>query len=362
MASPAQRSFVSVAAGDSLKDVVPIVIQFVFGLVAQTFVFGAYTLLICLSTRMLRKRGLKAWDNRAMLMIILFMYLLAAGYWASTIAFTADLLRAHVNVTAVFITGRDEIIQWLPLFNAIALINFIISDGVVIWKARAICQHQLKKYLWISMGFLVLAAIAVVLTISFIMVLENRPESVSLDPRLVQAFVLGLSLLSTLSATALLVVTARRNQPISSMDFGKDTKSGQVLTMATTVGLIYSLLTLLALISAFISLPHGGVLAEIYYPISFYIASAYPPIMVLLIETSCSLTETSFSDSASGQPSSNCPTQFRSRNASQTLCQIDSIIGPDIIHPLAKTVSASSISTPNHSRFSDNSLDSRRIV
>ncbi|KAJ6498939.1 hypothetical protein C8R45DRAFT_98312 [Mycena sanguinolenta] len=362
MSSPAQKSLVSVAAGDSFRDVVPIINQFVFGLVAQTFVFGAYFLLICLSIRMLRKRGLKAWDNRAMLMIILFMCLLAAGYWTSSVVFTADLLRAHVNVAAVIISGRDEVIQWLPLFNAIAMTNFIVSDGVVIWKARAICQHQLKKYLWISMGFLVLAAIALVLTISFIMVLENETKSISLHLRLVQALALGLSLLSTLSATAVLVVTARRNRGTFNVHFESEentTRSGH-LTLATKVGLLYSLLTLLALVSAFIPLRHGGVLAEIYYPISFYIASAYPPTIVLLAETT---REATFSDAAPGRSSSNNSTLYGSGNGSSIICQVGSITGPDIIHPLSKTLSASSkMSTPKHSRFSDNSLDARRIV
>ncbi|KAF7357709.1 hypothetical protein MVEN_00816700 [Mycena venus] len=165
MSSTAQQSFVAV--DDSFSNVTPSVIHFVFTLVAQTFVFGVYTLLLCLSTRLLLKRGLEIRANRVMLSLTLFMYILSIGYWAFFIVYAVDLLRAHINVAAKPLSDHDEITRWLPLVNSIAMIIFVLSDGVLIWRAWAIGQRQLRKYLWFSMGFLGLAAVAVVLAISF---------------------------------------------------------------------------------------------------------------------------------------------------------------------------------------------------
>ncbi|KAF8199806.1 hypothetical protein K438DRAFT_667941 [Mycena galopus ATCC 62051] len=378
MSSPAQTSFV--AADLTGSNVEPIVTQFVFDLVAQTLVFGVYTLLLCLSVRMLFKRGLKMRANMVMLCVVLFTYLLSAGYWVYTVVYAADLLRAHINVAATPIS-TDEITEWLSLFSAVAMINFILTDGVIIWKARVICQRQLRKYLWISTGFLVLTAVAVAATISLIMVLKYAPKSTSLDPTVIQSIAWALSLASSLSATAVVAVTALRHLQIVRKGSGDEqsVRSGQVLSWVTTLGLLYCLFTLMALISSFITLPNGT-LGDLYGPLSFHIAGAFPPAMILLVDADRPSSEsTTFPDSASvsggysfppparfGNAEASHHRGFGSVDASPTTTVVGhtrSISGPDIIHPLRKTVSnASRMSTPKHSRFSDNSLDPRRNV
>jgi hypothetical protein len=70
-----------------------------------------------------REAGLKVRPNGVKLFLILFMCLLSAGYWAYTVVYAAHLLRAHLNVAALSLSDHDGITQWLPLANAIAMLN-----------------------------------------------------------------------------------------------------------------------------------------------------------------------------------------------------------------------------------------------
>ncbi|KAJ7347014.1 hypothetical protein DFH08DRAFT_207968 [Mycena albidolilacea] len=361
-------------AEDALGDVSPRVIQFVFDLVAQTFVFGLYTLLLCLAIRMLLRAGLKVRPNGVKLFLILFMCLLSAGYWTYTVVYAAHLLRAHLNVATLSLSDHDGITQWLPLANAIAMLNFALTDGVIIWIAWALCHRQLRKYLWISIGLLAMTVAAVVVTISFRMVpllLKDPSKGNALHPGLVQSLSRGLSLTSSLSATVVVAITAWQHRQIvrrGSKHEETTTQSGLVLNAVTNIGLLYCFSTLVALVFTFIPLPHGT-LGDLYYPLSVHIASAYLPTVILLVdgERPWSSSETNtFSDTVIyGRSSPNptmYPVQFGSADASPTTTVGGiTVTGPDIIHPLRKTLSAMSrMSTPKQSRFSDTSLDPRR--
>ncbi|KAJ7141445.1 hypothetical protein C8R44DRAFT_659177, partial [Mycena epipterygia] len=136
-------------------------IYIVLGLVVQTFFFGVYTVLIGLSTRMLLKRGLKTRSNKVMFTITLFMYLLSAAYWAYSVADVVDRMRNYIddlqnplNHSAT----HDKVTKWSPLFNAIVLVNYILSDAVVVWRAWILCSRNHRKYLCITMFFLALTA------------------------------------------------------------------------------------------------------------------------------------------------------------------------------------------------------------
>ncbi|KAJ7141396.1 hypothetical protein C8R44DRAFT_693227 [Mycena epipterygia] len=137
------------------------IIYIVLGLVVQTFFFGVYTVLIVLSTQMLLKRGLKTRSNKVMFTITVFMYLLSAAYWAYSVADVVDRMRNCINYPQnsfhCSAGPYDAVNKWSPLFNAIVLVNYIISDAVVVWRAWILCLNH-RKYLCIMIFFWALTA------------------------------------------------------------------------------------------------------------------------------------------------------------------------------------------------------------
>ncbi|KAK7005863.1 hypothetical protein R3P38DRAFT_3040036 [Favolaschia claudopus] len=373
----------------------PDVIGFVFALVAQTFLFGIYSLLFCCSLRMLIKRGLEHSTNKVKLAILLFMALMSATYWSFSVFFAAQLLLEDSPSSSI------ETLQWLPVVNAAALINFVISDGMLIWTALTACSPRLRKYLWISVLFLFLTVAAVVLTIVLTAVSSidfgyyefRSSNSLHVHPEIPMLVAQALSVATNLSAAAVYGVSVcRRRQMIQNVG-GDDAEAlcrvqQQIRSWAAHIGVFYSLSTLLTLIFSLISLPNGTTLGDFCYPLSVQIASIYPPTALLLIDSNHPLAgpsttapssaadpnfddsdPSSFSRTGTKRPRFN--TQFGSdtvdisatttmvdaglggglRLGSRGRCCSITVSGPDILN-----VSGSSQrSTPKRSRFSDTS-------
>ncbi|KAJ7347020.1 hypothetical protein DFH08DRAFT_208078 [Mycena albidolilacea] len=317
MASTVSSSTILHTAGRS-------VMYYTVGLMVQTFFFGVYTILIWMSTRMLLERTLRTRVNQVMFGITTFMYLLSAAYWAYSVADGVDRIHEYIDLAidpfrATF--AHTEVTKWSPLFNAVTLINYVLSDGVVIWRAWIICPRNHRKYLWITIVFLALTALAVGLTIAcrvanfVISPIDNLPKG-SMLARAVDVFqvaAMGTSLLSNLTATGVVGITAWGHWRAlrSALSGGKTStlRTNRILLLVVETGVFYCLSAIIMLFAMLIRLPHGT-LGDLYTPVSFQIAGAYPTIVLLLVSTKKSLAESSFSDgefSSSGLDSRGIP-------------------------------------------------------
>ncbi|KAJ7217687.1 hypothetical protein GGX14DRAFT_597355 [Mycena pura] len=250
-----------------------------------------------------------------MLLLTLLLYLLSTLYWAYSVAEVADRLRSFIDLpfntlNTIPIPEQDAVTEWLPLANAFILMNSVISDGVVVWRARVICLPRLRKYLWPAIIFFLLAALVVWLTIGFRIAAFVKSPIASLPSDnflargidVLQTTALSLSIVSNLSATAVVGATAWQHRRIFRAAFtvaeGEKTatkKADQVLSLVVETGVVYSLSTITLLVTSLIQLPYGN-LGDLYGPIHVQIAGAYPS-TVLLLNTNRSLNESSFSDS-----------------------------------------------------------------
>ncbi|KAF8199827.1 hypothetical protein K438DRAFT_668354 [Mycena galopus ATCC 62051] len=342
------------------------VLYVVFDLVAQTFVFGVYTLLFCLSTRMLLKRKFKTQVVKIMLFITLFMYLLSSAYWTYTIVYAADMLRQHIDVPPEPLPDHDRICEWYPMLNAFIMINFVLSDCVVVWRAWVIAQRRLRKYLWVTMGLVALTAIAVALTIAFRIVAFIQSPINNLGQKnlsyiesalnILQFSTAMLSLLSNFSATAVVGLTARRHHRLLRSAFTKEeatSQSGTILGLVAEVGAFYCLSTLILLVGSLVRLPHGT-LRDLYIPINVHIVGTYPPTVILLVNMNRSSndSETVFSDTLSPR-SPLRRLEFTSVDVSPTT----TIGAPGIMPPLKKALGTSDSKPKPASRFSDATFD-----
>ncbi|KAJ7497684.1 hypothetical protein FB451DRAFT_1212407 [Mycena latifolia] len=335
----------------------------VFRLVAQTFFFGVYTLLVSLSTRMLLKRGLKTRVNRVMFLVILFMYLLSAAYWAYCIAYTVEIMQAYGDsrVTS-FDTGHNTITEWSPVFNAVVSINYVLGDAVVAWRAWIISQRKLRKYLWIAIVFVVLTAMAVFTTIGFRITgfiqysIENSQESSYLGRTvdILQMVTIACSLTSNIIATAVVGATAWRHRRIIRAALKDDrTRADKILALVVESGVFYCISGVVILVASLAQLPHGT-LGSLYSPIHLEVAGAYPPIVILLVSTKRSLSESTFSDTDSSEFTPSEPIQIASARTSPT----STISAPELMDPSQGMSESLSMKKKRmlSSRFSDDSL------
>ncbi|KAJ7105415.1 hypothetical protein C8R43DRAFT_1140852 [Mycena crocata] len=297
---------------------------YMFGLVGQTFFFGVYTLLISLSTRMLLKRTLTTRVNKVMFAVTTFMYLLSAAYWAYSVADGVDRMHGYVDQAInpfrpPASADLTEITQWSPLFNSLTSINYVLSDAVVIWRAWVICMRNHRKYLWVAAGFLTITVISVGVTIAFRItgfvvspktsLARNSLLNHAIDVS--QIITLGMSLLSNITATAVVGATAWRHWRTIRATFSekKNTRTSQILLLVVESGVFYCISSLTVLVASLIRLPQGT-LGNLYSPVNVQIAGAYPTIVLLLVSPQRSLSDSTFADDTYSGSAPSHPIRF----------------------------------------------------
>ncbi|KAJ7071982.1 hypothetical protein C8F01DRAFT_1102072 [Mycena amicta] len=268
----------------------------VFGLVAQTFVFGFYTLLVLLSTRSLLRRQQRNKPRTILILVTLAMYLLTTLYWIYSVAFVADRV-ALVDQVLLVVQGvqanipaqtSDTLAKLAPVVNAAILLNFVITDGILVWRAWLICHRTIRKYLFVAIGFLVLTTISLVTLISLHFATSLLSPS-SISSGVIDAFqviTLAFSLASNIGATAVVGRTASRNLnvPFPGGEF-RFVRTNPALALVAESGAVYIFSGLLLLISSLIRL-QIGTLGDLYGPVAVQIAGGYPSALLLLITAS----------------------------------------------------------------------------
>ncbi|KAF7306012.1 hypothetical protein HMN09_00755800 [Mycena chlorophos] len=284
-------------------------IYYLVGLLVQTVFFGMYTILIWLSTRMLLERKLRSTVNQVMFGLTSLMYLLSAAYWVYSVADGIDRMHqliAQATQPGLVLPAHTALTIWSPLFNSIIAINYVISDCVVVWRARIICLRHHRKYMWISIFFLICSARNVGIYIVFRIVGTAISPIANLDTTtglgrgitIIQVVILFTSTLSNLSATGVVSATAYQHLRVEYAVFAQSrtsessSRTNKILLLIVETGAAYSLVALIGLISTLVKLPEGT-LGDIYAPVNVQIAGAYPSIVLLLVSRKNSLTDSS---------------------------------------------------------------------
>ncbi|KAJ7091854.1 hypothetical protein B0H15DRAFT_777783, partial [Mycena belliarum] len=265
------------------------------------------------------KRTLSATVNKVMFGLTLFMYVLSVAYWCYSVADGANRLYSYIGLAinpAKVLPDHTQVTRWSPLFDALTLLNYVVSDGIVVWRAWVICLRKHRMFLWITVVLLGLTALTVLLTIIFRIVDLVESSISELDVhRLIDIFqvaTLGTSLLSNLSATGVVSVTAwlRMLRLAYALDWrtirssfsdkkNTSSRSNNILLLVVESGVVYCLSA--AHISFF-----NFVLADLgdlYTTVQVQIAGAYPSVVLLLVSTQRSLNESSFTDDSTFEAS-----------------------------------------------------------
>ncbi|KAJ7642128.1 hypothetical protein FB45DRAFT_1054445 [Roridomyces roridus] len=262
-----------------------------FTLTVATFFFGGYSVLILLSTRMMLRRGLKTRSLRILFSVGLFMYIISVAFWTYSLAYVVGIVQAYIDPqNDQWTRFASETSHLVTFFNAIVLVNFVLSDGIVCWRSWVISRRDYPKLIVVPVVFWAFTILST--TALIIMRIPDHFDKAIQDSKhfvtaidVLQLQNMTTSLLSNISATGLIGATAwrhRRALRANVQSHLKRSRVNQAMILLIESGVLYCLTGVLGTVSQLIDLPFGT-LNDIILSANIQFAGAYAPALLLLI-------------------------------------------------------------------------------
>ncbi|KAK0190542.1 hypothetical protein F5146DRAFT_1000559 [Armillaria mellea] len=169
----------------------------------------------------------------------------------------------------------------MPLMSALVLLNYVLTDGVVVWRDLGALSGWIQKKFDYSSHVLMPDSLAIsVLTDTQHAVAEHKGISLVLD--YIQVANLVLSLLTNICSTSIVGIKACSDfEFVGIIDTGSRvnfTRGGKTITTAEQIfallvesGIIYCLSGLMVLVATVVRLPFGT-LGDVYTPVNVQFA------------------------------------------------------------------------------------------
>ncbi|KAK0499654.1 hypothetical protein EDD18DRAFT_1329813 [Armillaria luteobubalina] len=275
-------------------------------LTCQTLVYGMYAILMPICSYVMLRRGLRGKSRIFLFCMLVFMFSLSTAYWILSVYHIVLL----ITTSSVHGLSLDNIastygMQQGTLMNSVVLLNYLLTDGVVVWRAWVLCHDEYRKSLILPFVFLCLTFLSVLGTIGLraaitaidvdrhIDIAHGRGLAHVLD--YCQVTNLVLSLLTNIFSTSIVGIKAwhHRHWIISELQLKrrKITTAEQIFTLLVESGIIYCFSGLTVLVASLIRLPYGT-LGDVYTPVNIQFAGIYPAIVLLLVSRQGALNET----------------------------------------------------------------------
>ncbi|KAK0465886.1 uncharacterized protein EV420DRAFT_799027 [Desarmillaria tabescens] len=273
-------------------------------LTCQTLVYGMYIIIMLVCSFVMLKRGLRGKSRILLFCILVFMFSFSTAYWIVSICqavyvITISFVHGIPLESIAFSYGEKQ-----DIMNALVLLNYVLTDGIVVWRAWVICRDEYSKFLILPLVFLCLTLLSVFVTIGLRVTITTMSVSrhIVMDHTALthalnysQIINLALSLLTNIFSTLIVGVKAWRHRHWVTSELQmrrtKITLAGRVLTLFVESGIIYCLSGIIALIATEIQLPFGN-LSDVYTPIQVQFAGIYPTLVILLVSRQGELNET----------------------------------------------------------------------
>ncbi|KAJ3929312.1 MAG: hypothetical protein NXY57DRAFT_1017313 [Lentinula lateritia] len=261
----------------------------IIGILPEMVIYGIYTTLFTISTYIMVQRGFDSLSRKILLGLSTFMYTITTLYMAASIANIIQLIQ-----TLFFGFSTHNITNIFPLFNAIFLVNYSLADGVVVWRAWALCRSDHRIAIDACIFFLCCVFLSEMSTIAIRIILvctspSNQSALASLERaiNITQVSNLGLSLITNLIATGTVSFKAwcLRNIFVSGL---RPHRAGKILVLIVESGIIYSISLIIILVAMVIPLPLGT-LGELCAPVNLQFAGIYPLIVLIVLNRSQTL-------------------------------------------------------------------------
>ncbi|KIK60228.1 hypothetical protein GYMLUDRAFT_615342 [Collybiopsis luxurians FD-317 M1] len=265
----------------------------------QTFVYGIYAVLVPVSTYIMLRRGLATRARKVLYGMIIFMFIQSTASWIASIS-------ALIQLIQVWFLAADPDVGTEPhytvLFSALMSINYILTDGVVVWRAWVLCSADGTKALTVCLLILCLGIVSVITTVAIriALVVINTQTGILFDRlnhgiNATQVATLVFSILTNSIATSLISIKAWRcrDEIQENMDAatGTNARIGKTFALLIETGVLYTLSCIMVLIFTVIPLKEGT-LGDVYTPVNTQLAGIYPVAVLLLVTHNQSLNRT----------------------------------------------------------------------
>ncbi|KAJ4467025.1 hypothetical protein J3R30DRAFT_3580141 [Lentinula aciculospora] len=271
----------------------------VIGILPEMVVYGIYTTLFSISTYIMIKQGLNSPSRKLLLALTTLMYTITTLYTAASIANIIQL----IQILFFGLPTSSTINLQFPIFNALFLVNYSLTDCVVVWRAWVLCQRDHRIVLFTCVFFLCCAFLSEMSTIGIRIVLfvlpptsESIIASLSRSIDITQVSNLGLSLITNLIATGTVSFKAWRLRKMF-YPGPHQPKTGKILVLIVESGVLYSISLITVLVATLIPLTKGT-LGDLYTPVNLQLAGIYPLIVLIMVNKNRTLDKAviAFSD------------------------------------------------------------------
>jgi len=274
--------------------------------ICQTLVYGIYLCLFPIAVYVLLSRGLYNRSRTMLFVAMVIMFALSTIYWVMSVVATFMVITAWFSDLD---SATHSPPNWLPIIGSVLLINFIITDGVVVWRAWVICSDQNKAILVTPVVILAIDSLAYLTTVvvKVGLFITSTPEMVQIHNVLIRITVIAqmsnlvLSLLTNAIATSIIAAESwkyRKSLTSCNITGHTSTLASKVLGFLVESGLLYILTGLVILATFFIRLCFETV-GDILTPMSVQLAGIYPIVVLLVVDLTNSFKSTSYRPSCS---------------------------------------------------------------
>ncbi|KAJ3551195.1 hypothetical protein NM688_g4851 [Phlebia brevispora] len=259
----------------------------VMSLTFQSLFYGIYCMVITACAYVLLKKRPQSRSNLLMLGGIFVPFVLSTSYWAIQIA-EVDVL---IETCFVHRDRRNEVTldDYATIPNAIVLINYIISDAVVVQRAWLLCKAEYAKVVYLTMTFLTFTGLTVFATIGIriaLIIIPSNHNPLRVAINFMQESTLLFSLVTNFTATGVISHMAWRHRRLIKEGLSRlktrATRTQRVLALLIESGLVYCIFGALVVVFSLVRLPFGTV-GDIYTPVQVQIAGIYPTLIVVLV-------------------------------------------------------------------------------
>ncbi|KAJ8096206.1 hypothetical protein PM082_000115 [Marasmius tenuissimus] len=278
------------------------------GLTLQTFFFGIYASLAIYSIYSILTERLKNGIQKTLFLLSMLMFFISAIFWASHAIGTIRLISFNLMEHQPRSPRAGWVIHAQLISGAFALINYALTDAVVLWRAWLLCRGDFGKVLYIPLFFFCCASASITTTIVVRITMQCIPheDGITDDPRvrsltraidICQVGILVFSLLVNLFTTGMIALKAWRFRKWIRSDLDalgrRRTRGEKIMVTLVESGSLYCLSGTTALVATVTRLP-DGTLGNLYTPVNTQLAGMYPIVVLLLVSHEKTLESTMF--------------------------------------------------------------------
>ncbi|KAJ3885899.1 hypothetical protein GG344DRAFT_82240 [Lentinula edodes] len=271
----------------------------VIAVIPQTLVYGIYAVLVPVSSYVMLRGGLATRSRKVLFGMSIFMFLLSTVYWIASVSTLIQLIQVWFLASD---PDANSAPNYLPILNALAFVNYIITEGVVVWRAWVLCSGAGTKALTMCLFMLGLATVSVTATIVIriaLMVIDTQVgelfNQLNHGINVTQVATMVLSFLTNSLATFLISLKAWRSRTEIRNDLDatidRHSRVGKIFALLIETGVIYSLSCVRLPCSTFVHLKEGT-LGDLYTPANTQFAGIYPVVVLLLLTQNNTLDRT----------------------------------------------------------------------